>query len=37
MVLTEKAKEIALPPQPSPDSVRLAIDGSVVYLSFERD
>ena len=37
MVLTEKAKEIALPPQPSPDSVRLAIDGSVVYLGFERD
>lgn len=35
MVLAEKAKEIALPPQPTPDSVSLSADGSPVYLSFE--
>ena len=36
MPLTEKAKEIALPGQPTPSSVKVTASGSPVYLVFEK-
>ena len=36
MPLTEKAEEIALPKQPTPDSVRVTASGSPIYLVFEK-
>lgn len=35
MPLTEEAKEVALPPQPAPGSVKITADGSPLFLIFE--